>query len=113
MEDKSMINYKFIIFVKATLGKMVATNTLEPDFINLDFWDSWPRKFYNIRAYDMTKEEFHDEFYVKKTSIPCSTADGENVQEVNSTQVDNTPKVFYKLLNFIIVLLITVKGSVA
>ena len=43
--------------MKTTLGKMVATNTLPSDFINLHFWESWPRRFYNIKSYDASKIE--------------------------------------------------------
>ena len=56
-----MVNMKFIVFLKGTLGKMVATNTLKKDFINLDFWETWPRKFYNVKAYDLTKDETDDD----------------------------------------------------
>lgn len=30
---------------------------LDEDFINLDFWLSWPKRFYNIKAYDRTNKE--------------------------------------------------------
>ena len=52
---------KFIVFLKGTLGKMVATGVLEKELINLDFWETWPRKFYNLKSYDMTKDEFEDD----------------------------------------------------
>ena len=48
---------KFVAFLRATLSKMAGTDILNPEVIDLDFWNSWPRRFYNIRAYDMTKEE--------------------------------------------------------
>ena len=51
---------KFIVFLKGTLGKMVATKTLPNDFINLQFWQSWPQKFYNIKSYDKTKNEVNN-----------------------------------------------------
>ena len=46
--------------MRATLAKMAGTNILNPETINLEFWSSWPRRFYNIRAYDMTKQDFED-----------------------------------------------------
>ena len=58
MEANGCVDMKFIIFLKATLGKMVATKTLSNDFINLQFWQNWPHKFYNIKSYDATKDEF-------------------------------------------------------
>ena len=57
-DDRSEINPRFISFLKGTLGKMVETNILNETFINSDMWASWPRKFYNIRVYDMTKDQF-------------------------------------------------------
>ena len=61
MEAAGYVSTRFIVFLKGTLGKMVATDTLDDDFINLQFWQSWPRKFYNIKSYDATKEEFEQE----------------------------------------------------
>ena len=58
MEETGCVNMKFIVFLKTTLGKMVATKTLAADFINLEFWQKWPRKFYNVKCYDSTKEQF-------------------------------------------------------
>lgn len=58
MEEKGCVNMKFIVFLKGTLGKMVGTNMLDYDFINLQFWQTFPQKFYNIKSYDSTKEEF-------------------------------------------------------
>lgn len=41
---------------------MAGTGVINKDHINLEFWTAWPRRFYNIRAYDSTKEnlENHD-----------------------------------------------------
>ena len=61
METTSCVPLKFIVFMKGTLGKMVATKTLDPDFINLQFWQNWPRKFYNVKSYDNTKDDFEKE----------------------------------------------------
>lgn len=61
MESTGCVNMKFIVFLKSTLGKMVAIKTLDQDFINLEFWQTWPRKFYNIKSYDTTKDEFEME----------------------------------------------------
>lgn len=58
MEATGCVNMKFIVFLKGTLGKLVAANALGNDFINLEFWKTWPRKFYNVRSYDNTKEDF-------------------------------------------------------
>ena len=58
MQDRGCVNIKFIVFLKATLGKMVATKTLGNDFINLEFWQNWPHKFYNVKSYDSTKDDF-------------------------------------------------------
>ena len=58
MEDKGYINIRFIIFLKTTLGKMVATGLLPKDFIDLHFWQQWPKKIYNIKYYDSSKNDF-------------------------------------------------------
>lgn len=55
MEDKGFVNIKFIVFLKATLGKMMATGILPENLIDLHFWQSWPRKFYNIKSYNSIK----------------------------------------------------------
>ena len=52
------VNPAFISFLKATLGKMVGCKILDREAINLEFWETWPRKFYNIRTYDVTKVNF-------------------------------------------------------
>lgn len=57
-DGKKGIDPKFVAFLRATLSKMAGTGIIDPDFINVEFWSSWPRKFYNIRTYDSTKEEF-------------------------------------------------------
>ena len=56
MEAKGFVNIKFIVFLKATLGKMMGTGILPNDFVDLNFWQSWPRKFYNVKSYNSTKE---------------------------------------------------------
>lgn len=55
MEGTKCVDMKFIVFLKTTLGKMVSAHSLPNDFINLQFWQKWPRKFYNVRSYDSTK----------------------------------------------------------
>ena len=50
------IDSKFINFFRATLAKMYGIGALKKEFIDHKFWDSWPKRFYNIRAYDTTKE---------------------------------------------------------
>ena len=57
MEEKGYVDFKFIVFLKATLGKMVGTNVLHKDTVNYYFWESWSKKFYNIKSYDSSKEE--------------------------------------------------------
>ena len=58
MEATGCVNMKFIVFLKMTLGKMVGNKTLPKDFINLHFWQKWPRKFYNVKSYNGTKQDF-------------------------------------------------------
>lgn len=58
LEEKGFVSIRFIIFLKTTLSKMVATNILDQDFLDVHFWQLWPKKFYNIRCYDSTKHDF-------------------------------------------------------
>ena len=58
MEATGCVNMRFIVFLKATLAKMVANKFLPDDFIDLQFWESFPHKFYNIKSYDGTKVDF-------------------------------------------------------
>lgn len=74
MEETGCVNMKFIIFLKATLGKMAATKCLDQDFINLKFWQNWPRKFYNVKSYDSTK----DVFEIDNESLGSGGTDEEN-----------------------------------
>ena len=57
MEEKGYINIKFVIFLKTTLGKMVSTDILGKDLIDLHFWQTWPKKFYNVKCYDNAKND--------------------------------------------------------
>lgn len=50
-----VLDQDFVAFLKATLGKMAGTDVIDRDHIALDFWSGWPRKFYNVRSYDLTK----------------------------------------------------------
>ena len=52
------VDQKFVGFLRATLGKMAGTGVIGMELIDLDFWSAWPRRFYNIRTYDLTKENF-------------------------------------------------------
>ena len=35
---------------------MAGIGVLDHGIIDLDFWSAWPRRFYNIRAYNLAKE---------------------------------------------------------
>lgn len=34
---------------------MVGTKVLDSNVLNYSFWETWPKKFYNVRAYDNSK----------------------------------------------------------
>ena len=53
-----MIDPKFVAFLRATLAKMAGTGVLHKDTINLEFWSSWPNRYYNVRTYDMYEALF-------------------------------------------------------
>ena len=50
-----MVDETFISFLKGKLGKMVGIGLLTANEINVSFWDTWPRRFYNIKSYDLSK----------------------------------------------------------
>ena len=100
MEAKGFVNIKFIVFLKATLGKMMATEILPNGFIDLHFWQSWPRRFYNIKCYHNSKEpETHQETHQQKqndlgltddileTQVPKDGEDAELSQSILSDMV--------------------------
>lgn len=60
-QEDGLLDNNFVAFLRATLGKMAGTGILEMEVIDLDFWTAWPRRFYNIKAYDLTKDENDDD----------------------------------------------------
>ena len=40
-----ILDYRFVAFLRATLGKMAGTGIIDHEVINLDFWNSWPRRY--------------------------------------------------------------------
>ena len=81
MESTGCVNMKFIVFLKTTLGKMVATKTLDSDFINLDFWQKWPQKFYSIKSYDGTKQLFESENAAMENPFGSDDDDDDDEEE--------------------------------
>lgn len=75
MDKRSMVNPKFISFLKGTLGKMVSTHTFSEEFINLELWETWPRKFYNIMYYDSTKEQVSADVMEREEQLSPSLLD--------------------------------------
>lgn len=51
---------------------MAGIGIIEPEVINLDFWNSWSRRFYNVRTYDNTRKEFEDKINI---DLPVSNTD--------------------------------------
>ena len=89
MEETGCVSMKFIIFLKGTLGKMVATKILECNFINLQFWQTFPQKFYNIKYYDSSKklfEKFSAEIH--NTGFESTDDDEGEDYEILSSQID-------------------------
>lgn len=89
MEQKGYVPIKFIVFLKTTLGKMVAANILGTDILDLHFWQQWPKKFYNVRQYDSTKTDL-----VKNRQKAIQSNDmekGEYVDDANTVSEDLPP----------------------
>ena len=53
-----VVDPAFISFLRATLSQMAGTGVIDKAYIDFDFWAAWPRRFYNVRSYDITKEDF-------------------------------------------------------
>ena len=75
------IDYKFVAFLRATLAKMAGTKVLDPQVIDLEFWLSWQRRFYNIRAYDRTKHDFDVRDKATISDEDEDHGDGDGVEE--------------------------------
>ena len=86
MQEKGVVNRKFILFLKATLGKMVAVGTLSSDFIDLHFWQNWSKKYYNTKAFDSTKTEEKAEVHQEPKGCDEDQDDEESVDEYAATQ---------------------------
>ena len=66
MAEKGYVCTRFIVFLKATLGKMVGTKLLHPDILNYSFWETWPKRFYNVKSYDNSKEPISTGCYLQE-----------------------------------------------
>ena len=53
-----VVDLSFVAFLRATLGMMAGTEVINKEYVDFDFWTAWPRKFYNVRSYDATREAF-------------------------------------------------------
>lgn len=95
-----MVSMKFIAFLKGTLGQMVHTKVID---VKLDFWESWPRKFYNIRYYDTTKEEDIDAGYAMEDSRENAAESTDAVMEYESQESQSILAVEVTIFNYITV----------
>ena len=88
-----LVDPNFIAFLRATLGKMAGTNVLDMGVIDLDFWTAWPRRFYNIRTYDATRDEFDHLFNEDTESdLSCSLRSASSVAlAVGTTAASDVP----------------------
>ena len=91
MDAKGFVNIKFIVFLKATLGKMMATEILPNGFIDLHFWQSFPRKFYNIKSYQSAKETVMPKKKNTQETHQESQQDNWLIDEISETNVPNVP----------------------
>lgn len=84
-DNTGFINNKFVIFLKSTLTKMVATNTIGTDFLDLNFWQVWPKKIYTPKSFDNMK--CHTDFEEKDPEAELGTKE----QSETDTTYDTTP----------------------
>lgn len=61
LDEKGFVSIKFVIFLKATIAKMVATKALSSDFIGLNFWQTWPKKVYHTKSYECNNHDCDDD----------------------------------------------------
>lgn len=104
-EEISPLDSKFIAFLKATLAKMAGLDVISIDFIDLDFWLSWPRRFYNIRSYDLTKRELENDLDQENNDV----ADKNSTINSPIPRSETPPKVicsiYYYYFNYLIIYL--------
>ena len=55
---------EFSVILRIALSKMVAAKSLNPEFINLDFWRQIPNKFRGIRLYEATKNKIREVYII-------------------------------------------------
>lgn len=53
--EGGFVDVKFIVFLKSTIAKMVATNTLPPNMIDLRFWQTWAMDIYKMEIFDQNQ----------------------------------------------------------
>lgn len=58
---------------------------LDLGLINADFWSAWPRRFYNIKHYDATKNCYDTD--------KQQNGDGDNVNDCDGAEQKQTKKV--------------------
>lgn len=46
----------FTVFLKSSLAKLVATQTLSEDFLCIEFWEEWQAEYYSAKFFDETNE---------------------------------------------------------
>ena len=56
---------------------MAGTGVIDAEIINLEFWSSWPRRFYNVRTYDSTREDF--ELGMPSTDLDNEMGDSDKI----------------------------------
>ena len=61
---------------------MAGTEVIEREYIDFDFWTAWPRKFYNVRSYDLTKDDFEKGDLIEMGSDDVEYDDDE-MQQIN------------------------------
>ena len=104
MEAHGFVNFKFIAFLKTTVAKMVATNTLGPEFLGLHFWQTWAKKIYNIKSFDCKddspnisektgKEDSTDSNNAQDTIAETQTVDNDDQFGDADTQASNSQSI--------------------
>lgn len=98
-----VVDPKFVGFLRATLGMMAGTNVIDKEDINLEFWTSWTRRFYNVRAYDATKEDLENDIDLEFDQINYNSPQTDSCVNVSEDTFHgaslNINKVFIKMQN--------------
>ena len=68
-----LVPVEFIQIMRGTLAKMAGEGLVQPDFVGLDFWTGFPKKFNSKKDYEDSKEKEQNQLK-RRHSITMNSA---------------------------------------